>query len=265
MTNHYDRLILSSRDSRPVRLTITSRQSDAAFPGQLEVSLFGNFWLTPDEFEPVSTPDAPVTPENAPEALEYAIEDMIDRDTDGYWYDEGGEDLPDSEDGGYSETEYDEDAEISEFWETIGELFRLLDERAKARWDGDEDAAVMKLLGRMEKRARPDGGIDLEITYDEDTGGDVVRTVISLSSMLPDMVTVSRLGQFTGMIVCEEGVRHTSSYSTPYGQLDLAVLGRRCESDVTFARGGTIRMGYLVEFHGTDMQYTEMRIDVEVL
>lgn len=263
MNNHYDRLILSSDDSRPVRITITSRQSETSFPGRVESSLFGNFWITEEDFDEANDPNAPVTPENAPEALEYAIDDMIDRDTDGYGFDDY-EDLPnDGEE--YSETEYGGDDDAADLWETIGELFRMLDERAKERGDDDEDAAVMRLLGKMEKHVRPDGGIDLEIAYEEDTGTDTVKTVIHLSSMEPGLVTISRLGPLTGMIVCEEGVRHTSTYSTPYGFLELAVFGRKCESDVTFAGGGTITLNYLVEFHGTDMQYTEMRIDVEVL
>ncbi len=274
MNPSYDRLLLGDEpESRPVRITLTARQSDVDLPFRIESTLFGDFF-------PAEAPEMPggegVTPENAPEALEYALDDIIDRDSDGYAFpadpdnpnapvgtdgpdgsfDADGPDVPDADD-----VPGDGDGAVEAFWRMLGEAFRQMEENGGSR---EEEPLVATMLGVMEKKRRGDGGIDLEISYEDAQLGDGTRTAIRLSSVEPGVITVSRFGgEATSMLVCEEGVRHVSMYRTPYAVLELAVLGRRCESTVTWRTGGVIRLDYLFEFHGADLQYTEMTIRVE--
>ena len=235
--------------SRPVRITLTARQTGVNAPFGLgeDPSLFG---VRPGFIPPRENVEQ-VTPENAPEALDYAMEDIIGRNSDGYGFPpeeenrEGG-----GEDGGW-------DGDPAGIWEALENMIRSLGEPE------EDDSVVIRTVGRMEKRYLPGGYTELSVRYDEESPEDPAETVITVSSREPDLLTISRHGPFTSMIVCEEGVRHVTVYRTPGGVLDLAVFGRRFRSTLTYRTGGLITADYLVEFHGSDMQYSQLRIEVE--
>ena len=84
-----------------------------------------------------------------------------------------------------------------------------------------------------------------------------------MSSVITRSLTTSTSSPFSSMIVCEPGVRHTTAYQTPYAAFELAVVGRRCSTGVTFRSGGVLELEYFVELRGTDMQYTRMKIEIE--
>ena len=234
---------------RPVRITLTARQTgvNPSFGLGAEPSLFG---ARPGVIPPRGEV-GDVTPENAPEALDYAVEEIIDRDSDGYGF-------PPEDD--YREEENGEDdwgGDPATIWEALENLLGALGEPE------EDDSVVIRTAGRMEKRILPGGYVELSLRYDEENPEDPAETVITISSREPDLLTISRHGPSTSMIVCEEGVRHVTAYRTPWGILELAVLTRSFRSDLTFRDGGTIAADYLVEFHGSDMQYSQLRIDVE--
>jgi uncharacterized beta-barrel protein YwiB (DUF1934 family) len=237
--------------SRPVRITVTARQTGLNAPFGIggEPSLFG----TRPPAVPPRPESGPVTPENAPEALDYAVDDIIDRDSDGYGF--GPEEAE-------SDADYPPEDGPADIWEVLENVLRSLGEPE------EDDSIVIHTLGRMEKRILPGGYLELSIRYDEenpDDPGENAETVVTLNSREPDMLTVSRHGSVTSMIVCEEGVRHVTAYGTPFGTLELAVLAKQVSSSVTFAHGGVASADYLVEFHGSDLQYSQLRVEVEVL
>ncbi|MBQ3954760.1 MAG: DUF1934 domain-containing protein [Clostridia bacterium] len=234
--------------SRPVRITLTAGQTTVNPPFGMgsDPSLFG---ARPGPV-PVREESGEVTPETAPEALDYAVEDIIDRDSDGYGFPPEEDYDPEADDGG-------EEPDPAAIWEALGDMLRALGE------PDEEDSSVLETLGVMEKRKLPGGYTELTIRYEEADSPEPAETVVTLSSRDPDLVTISRMGPVTSMIVCEEGVRHMTAYRTPFGTLELAVLARRCESTVSFSRGGLISLDYLVEFHGTDLQYTRLRMQIE--
>ena len=238
-------------ESRPVRITLTARQSAVNAPFGIggEPSLFG---ARPPAVPPrAETED--VTPENSPEALDYAVDDMIDRDSDGYGFppedEEPADDLP-------------QDDGPADIWEILENVIRSLGEPE------EDDSIVIRTVGRMEKRSLPGGYAEISVRYEEenpDNPGESAETVVTLSSREPDLVTITRNGPVTSMIVCEEGVRHVTAYRTPFGTLELAVLAKSVSSDVSYARGGTVSADYLVEFHGSDLQYSQLRVEIEPL
>ena len=238
--------------SRPVRITLTARQTGVNAPFGLgeEPSLFG----ARPGFIPPREESGQVTPENAPEALDYAVDDIIDRDSCGYGFppeDEYREENGDEGDGW--------DGDPAGIWEALENMLRSLGEPE------EDDSVVIRTVGRMEKRFLPGGYTELAVRYDEESPEDPAETEITVSSREPDLLTISRHGPFTSMIVCEEGVRHVTAYRTPWGILELAVLGRTFRSTLTYRNGGSITADYLVEFHGADMQYSQLRVEVEPL
>ena len=171
-------------------------------------------------------------------------------------------------DGRLAEEEYREengdegdgwDGDPVGIWEALENMLRSLGEPE------EDDSVVIRTVGRMEKRYLPGGYTELAVRYDEESPEDPAETEITVSSREPDLLTISRHGPFTSMIVCEEGVRHVTAYRTPWGILELAVLGRAFRSTLTYRSGGSITADYLVEFHGSDMQYSQLRVEVEPL
>ena len=66
MNPSYDRLLLGDgENARPVRITLTARQSDVDLPARIESTLFGDFFSS-DAMNARETPPEGVTPENAP-------------------------------------------------------------------------------------------------------------------------------------------------------------------------------------------------------
>ena len=234
---------------RPVRITLTARQTGVNPPFGLgaEPSLFG----ARPGFIPPREELSEVTPETAPEALDYAVDEIIDRDSDGYGFPPEEDGREEEEDGGGW------DGDPSTIWEALENVLRSLGEPE------EDDSVVIRTVGRLEKRNLPGGYAELIVRYDEENPEDPAETAITLSSREPELLTISRHGPFTSMIVCEEGVRHVTAYRTPWGILELAVLARSFSSDRTFRGGGTIAADYLVEFHGADLQYSQLRIEVE--
>ena len=238
--------------SRSVRITLTARQTGVNAPFGLggEPSLFG----TRPGFIPPREEVGQVTPENAPEALDYAVDDIIDRDSDGYGFPPEEEYREDAGDGGEGSG-----GDSAGLWETLENMIRSLGEPE------EDDSVVIRTVGRMEKRNLPGGYVQLSVRYGEESPTDPAEVEITVSSREPDLLTVSRHGTFTSMIVCEEGVRHVTAYRTPWGILELAVLGRSFRSTLDYRTGGVIAADYLVEFHGADLQYSQLRVEVEPL
>lgn len=262
-----DRLILEENGPRPVRITMTVRQSLVAplygYDTDNPPSLFGtagsagarDAWAAyryVEERSEARDEEGSVTPEQYPEALDDAIDDMIDRDTDGY-----GFPPEDAE-----EDEEDAPKSLDALLERIGEILHAAEEEDAGY---DDDDLIAQLTGVMEKKTLADGSLEVTITYEESMPMEGITTVISFNSHRPDVVSISRLGPISSMIVCEPGVRHVTAYRTPYAALELAVVGRRCSTGVTYRHGGLLELEYFVELCGTDMQYTKMKIEVEPL
>ena len=78
------------------------------------------------------------------------------------------------------------------------------------------------------------------ITYEESevTGMEGAVTTIMVEG---EQVTMMRLGEFSTQMVFQEGRRHLSMYSTPYGTMEIAVNTRHLLAEVD-DRGGEIEV-----------------------
>ncbi len=59
----------------------------------------------------------------------------------------------------------------------------------------------------------------------------------------PDSVTLARDGEFRSRMTFERDRRHTGSYATPYGQMELTVATSRFENGIG-AAGGSLSLHY---------------------
>lgn len=105
----------------------------------------------------------------------------------------------------------------------------------------------------------------LRLTYIEtiEDEEDAVSTKVSL--VFPkgsdSHITVSRSGDMNTVFTVEPNVRQYSTYDTPFGQVDLCVIGRKIENNME-ETGGTLELDYAVELRGMITQRTKMTIRV---
>ncbi len=76
------------------------------------------------------------------------------------------------------------------------------------------------------------------------------------------IVSIIRYGALSHSFVIEQGVRHYSVYTTPYGPLEMCVRGGKVVNEMT-EDGGRIALDYSVELKGMTAQRTKMNILVK--
>ncbi len=180
--------------------------------------------------------DAAIAPEDYPEEMNDALCEIMAQNGDG----EGGE-IPD-----------------------IEEILKLCDEfvdRVMADKVGDPNELEFCTVAQMTRRA--DGVIEIE--YREDESMDNTTTVISYDPDNPAAVSIMHSGSVMSSLVCERGRRHISVYNTPIMPFEIAVYTKLCEGGFTFERGGLMKLDYIVELRGADIQRTLMKIKADVI
>lgn len=155
----------------------------------------------------------------------------------------------------------DEDLQIcgEDRFDALSEEFfsRLTDEISVGE---EDDTYIFGVTGKLKKA----GDNTLELSYADNESLDGTFTVIRIDAAHPNMVTIMRSGGIVNTIVCEKGVRHISVYDTPVMPFQLAVYTKKCEGAITFEKGGTLELDYMVELRGTDIQRTTLKIEAEV-
>lgn len=243
---------MEKNEKKTVRLTLTSKHivPNLGVPQEM-YSLFGQSSAADD--------DVHARPEDYPEEMNNALQDMLDRDagfTESEIYDAGeaeAEGLLDGEDSG-------DDLEPEQIFEEIWKKMQELD----ADEDDDDDVYVFRTLAELSRRE--EGGREIvEIRYAEDDSMDETESVIIYDPARPNAVTISRTGSVMNVLICEEGVRHISAYQTPIMPFEVAVYAKKCEGLLTYEHGGSLELDYIVEVRGADMQRTIMTIDAVVI
>ena len=107
-------------------------------------------------------------------------------------------------------------------------------------------------------------GTRLCISYEEsaDEGVEGCATVISFDVGSPECVTVERRGPLSSVFVISRGERLFSTYSTPFGVIDMCVFGKKVENLLT-EEGGSLVLDYGVELKGLTAQRTRMEVKVK--
>ena len=108
------------------------------------------------------------------------------------------------------------------------------------------------------KLAVQDGALRLSYEESELTGMEGTTTVFQVE---PEKVTLLRLGSVQSEMVFEEGRRHMSLYSTPYGNMEIGVRARRLNSTLELT-GGRLEIDYDIEINHMLAGQSLFRIDV---
>ena len=119
----------------------------------------------------------------------------------------------------------------------------------------DPDTMELVTEGKL---AVQDGALCLSYEESELTGMEGTTTVFQVE---PEKVTLLRLGSVQSEMVFEEGRRHLSLYSTPYGNMEIGVRARRLNSTLELT-GGRLEIDYDIEINHMLAGQSLFRIDV---
>lgn len=119
----------------------------------------------------------------------------------------------------------------------------------------DPDTMELVTEGKL---AVQDGALCLSYEESELTGMEGTTTVFQVE---PEKVTLLRLGSVQSEMVFEEGRRHMSLYSTPYGNMEIGVRARRLNSTPELT-GGRLEIDYDIEINHMLAGQSLFRIDV---
>lgn len=119
----------------------------------------------------------------------------------------------------------------------------------------DPDTMELVTEGKL---AVQDGALCLSYEESELTGMEGTTTVFQVE---PEKVTLLRLGSVQSEMVFEEGRRHMSLYSTPYGNMEIGVRARRLNSTLELT-GGLLEIDYDIEINHMLAGQSLFRIDV---
>ena len=106
--------------------------------------------------------------------------------------------------------------------------------------NAEEDTLELVTEGRLER-----DGSHYTLSYQESqlTGLEGTLTTFQIE---PERVTLMRVGEYNSQMVFQEGRRHMSMYSTPYGAMAIGVNTRRLLAALT-DQGGDIEIDYAIE------------------
>ncbi len=91
---------------------------------------------------------------------------------------------------------------------------------------------------------------------------DKQMTSLSFEPSYPDIVTMTRTGLCTTSLVFEAGKRYICAYSAFGATFELCVNTFSLTNDLTFDKGGRIKLSYSVENGGETVSTVRMTVDV---
>lgn len=110
-------------------------------------------------------------------------------------------------------------------------------------YDGDSDNIELVTEGKL---AQADGALRLSYQESELTGLEGTTTLFQVE---PEKITLLRIGAINSEMVFEQGKRHMSLYSTPYGSMEVGVTARKMSSTLEYTSGGSIEIDYDIEIN----------------
>lgn len=110
-------------------------------------------------------------------------------------------------------------------------------------YDGDSDNIELVTEGKL---AQADGALRLSYQESELTGLEGTTTLFQVE---PERITLLRIGTINSEMVFEQGKRHMSLYSTPYGSMEVGVTARKMNSTLEYTSGGSIEIDYDIEIN----------------
>ena len=120
----------------------------------------------------------------------------------------------------------------------------------------DADGLELVTEGKLEEA---EGGLCLSYQESELTGMVGTTTIFHVQ---PEKITLVRVGPVSSEMVFEQGKRHMSLYSTPYGSMEIGVVAKKLRSTLTMD-GGNIDIDYDIEINHMLAGTSQFRIRVQ--
>lgn len=129
------------------------------------------------------------------------------------------------------------------------------------QWSGDESPQSVRLT--------TEGSLYFQdqswyVVYDESeaTGMDGARTTVRVAA--DGEVTLQRSGTHGLKLSFIAGLRHITRMETPYGDLDVGIYTSIVRTQLS-AAGGTIHLGYSIDFNQQDPTNTRLNMEIKTL
>ena len=136
----------------------------------------------------------------------------------------------------------------------------LINLLAIAHYDQMPDYPIQFMtVGRLQNLRDGEMILRYQETQPEDEDGPAATSDITLF-LSPKRVTMERSGDFHNTMVFAKGQRFEGIYSTPYGEMPMAVFSREATS--RFADGrGSVHLKYDLEFQGSLTSTNELHLE----
>ena len=173
--------------------------------------------------------------------------------------DEDEEDL--SEDNDYLSAELDnlDNDDVS-----VEDLVNSFIDKLKSIYSSvvEESGSEFETKGFIDVEQRDDGKINIVVEYDSYEMSNLEAVTKIRYNPEDKTITTSHEGKVNTVMVYEKGERHFSTYSTPFGIMEMAVYTKECRGRLLYPRGGVLFIDYTVEVKGLERQHTYLTIEV---
>lgn len=125
--------------------------------------------------------------------------------------------------------------------------------------DMDAECEKVEFYTEGELTLGSDGRFCLSYDESEITGMEGSVTSVNFNTNEPGLVTLMRTGAFRMAMVFERGARHICTYMTPYMPIEMVVVTKKLENNLTES-GGELVCEYSIEANGMRCERAKMRL-----
>lgn len=155
-----------------------------------------------------------------------------------------------------------EEPEESEESEGSGEPETAEDSAAPGEGENREEEDAPEETELLTEGMLVSTSTQVEVRYSETEQSGMLGTTtkISFDRENPGLVSLTRRGEVTTVMIFEAGKRHMCLYSTPFGSLNICVQTLAVQNRI--AEEGSLYLDYLLEIHGLRTEYCRMWLQV---
>ena len=163
---------------------------------------------------------------------------------------------------GFLSAPWEEGAEEAEESEESGESETAEDSAAPGEGENREEEDAPEETELLTEGMLVSTSTQVEVRYSETEQSGMLGTTtkISFDRENPGLVSLTRRGEVTTVMIFEAGKRHMCLYSTPFGSLNICVQTLAVQNRI--AEEGSLYLDYLLEIHGLRTEYCRMWLQV---
>ena len=134
----------------------------------------------------------------------------------------------------------------------------LLTLRSEQIYDGGSDKSKQTAKGTFEKL--PDGTYVMEYTEPDAEMGNSLSRIQVVDC---EKIQMDRSGAYTTSLTIEQGKAHTTPYRTPFGEMELEIIGNKVTTNLS-ASGGSIYLDYHIMSNNQLLNKNKLIINIKI-